>query len=556
MQLVRSWLNSTDKRWLLLCDNADETEPRRLRHFLPQNPKGRILITSRNPHWQSLGSVLRLDVFTPDEAAAFWREKLGAGDETKRAELAAELGFLPLALEQAAAYMAENSESRSLPGAVPGAATSVVARYASTRRLPRHHYHHLEHQLCPGAANPGRRRPAQPMLLFSARRHPAGAADRPRRGAAPDLAAVLPDDLARNKALHALTGYSLLTRQDGTVTIHRLVQTVARDQMKTELAQTWVEAAVDLLRKAYRYDPHDMNTWPMCAELLPHLRITTELADEREIHTNHAAFLNNEAGFYLNQNGQYTAARPFYERALAIREQALGPDHPDTAQSLNNLGALHSAMGNLSEARPFYERALAIREQALGSDHPDTARSLNNLGALHRAMGNLSEARPFYERALAINEQALGPDHPDTARSLNNLGYLHRAMGNLSDARPFYERALAITEQALGPDHPDTARSLNNLGSLLQDMGNLSEARPFYERALAIREQALGPDHPDTALSLNNLAVLSYYENDKAEAAHLMQRALIIWEAALGSDHPDTQSSRQSLSIIQSELNS
>ncbi|MFN8477104.1 MAG: tetratricopeptide repeat protein [Kouleothrix sp.] len=110
-----------------------------------------------------------------------------------------------------------------------------------------------------------------------------------------------------------------------------------------------------------------------------------------------------------------------YERALAITEQALGPAHPDTATSLNNLAPLLQAQGDFDAARPYLERALAIREQALGPAHPDTATSLNNLAMLLYAQGDFNAARPLYERALAIHEQALGPAHPITATSLNNL---------------------------------------------------------------------------------------------------------------------------------------
>ncbi|MBK8434112.1 MAG: tetratricopeptide repeat protein [Chloroflexi bacterium] len=81
-------------------------------------------------------------------------------------------------------------------------------------------------------------------------------------------------------------------------------------------------------------------------------------------------------------------------------------------------------MGDLAEARPYYARALAIREKVLGAEHPDTATSLNNMGALLRAMGELAEARPYYARALAIRQKLLGAEHPDTASSLNNLAVL------------------------------------------------------------------------------------------------------------------------------------
>ena len=107
----------------------------------------------------------------------------------------------------------------------------------------------------------------------------------------------------------------------------------------------------------------------------------------------------------------------------------------------------------------------------LGPEHPDTALSLNNLGSLLQAQGKLAEAQPYYARALAIQEKVLGPEHPNTASSLNNLGYLLQAQGKLAEAQPYYARALAIREKVLGPDHPDTATSLNNLGYLLQSAG-------------------------------------------------------------------------------------
>ncbi|MGY4356327.1 tetratricopeptide (TPR) repeat protein [Bradyrhizobium sp. i1.3.1] len=100
---------------------------------------------------------------------------------------------------------------------------------------------------------------------------------------------------------------------------------------------------------------------------------------------------------------------------LAIREKALGPEHPDTARSLNNLALLYTATGAYAKAEPLYLRALVIYEKTLGPEHPDTALSLNNLAALYFAMGAYAKAEPLYQRALAIREKSLGPEHPDTA---------------------------------------------------------------------------------------------------------------------------------------------
>ena len=176
-------------------------------------------------------------------------------------------------------------------------------------------------------------------------------------------------------------------------------------------------------------------------------------------------------------------AEPLYKRALAIREKTLGPDHPDTAQSLNNLAALYDSQGQYVQAEPLYRRALAVREKSLGPDHPDTAGSLNNLAGLYRIQGRYAQAEALCERALAIYEKSLGPDHPTTATSLNNLATLYLAQGQYAQAEPLLKRALAITEKSLGPDHPDTAGSLVNLASQQAATGDWLAAVDSIDRA-------------------------------------------------------------------------
>ena len=276
-----------------------------------------------------------------------------------------------------------------------------------------------------------------------------------------------------------------------------------------------------------------------------------------------AATLNSLGALFLEM-ADYPPIRPHLERALSIREQSLGPTHPDTASSLNNLAFYLNETGDLAEraaARPLFNRALAIREKVLGSMHPNTATSLSNLALYLERTGDLADraaARSLHERALAICEQALGPTHPHTANSLNNLGCSLALSNDPTDraaALPLYERALAIWERALGPMHPDTATCLSNLAVHLNRTGDPADsaaARPLYERSLVIREQSLGPTHPDTATSLNNLAI---YLNetgelaDRAVARTLYERALAIQEQILGSTHPNTATSLSHLAL-------
>ena len=204
------------------------------------------------------------------------------------------------------------------------------------------------------------------------------------------------------------------------------------------------------------------------------------------------------------------------------------------AQSLNNLAALLQDKGDYAAAEPLYRRALAIREKALGPDHPNVALSLNNLAVLLWNKGDYAAAEPRHRRALAIREKGLGPGHPDVAASLDNLAVLLQNKGDYAAAEPLHRRALAIRKKALGPGHPDVAASLDNLAVLLQDKGDYAAAEPLYRGALAIREKALGPDHPNVATSLDILSALLWAQGKSHDALSLLARGLAIREHHLG----------------------
>jgi CHAT domain-containing protein/Tfp pilus assembly protein PilF len=269
-------------------------------------------------------------------------------------------------------------------------------------------------------------------------------------------------------------------------------------------------------------------------------------------HPDTARSLNNLALLY-EARGAYAKAEPLLERALAITERVLGPDHPNTAKALANLAWLYQDSGEYAKAEPLYQRALATTERMLGPDHPDTATILDNLALLYEASGAYAKAEPLCQRALAIREKALGPEHPDTAIALGVLARLYMDTGANAKAEPLFERALAIHEKALGPEHPDTATSLADLASLYQDTGADAKAEPLFERALAIYEKALGPEHPYTASSLNSLALLYHRRGAYAKAEPMLERALAVYEKTLGPEHPSTANVLNSLAALYQE---
>jgi tetratricopeptide (TPR) repeat protein len=245
--------------------------------------------------------------------------------------------------------------------------------------------------------------------------------------------------------------------------------------------------------------------------------------------------------------GELDAAEQRYRDALALRREALGPDHPEVATSLNDLGSTDYARGRYAEARLTLEQALALRTRVLGPDHPEVSDTETGLGAIFYATGDYRASRDHYARAAAIRGAAFGPDHPKTAGALMNLGNAELALGDLERAAEHYEAARAIQEKTLGPEHPELAYSLTNLGLVLRNQDRLAESIRYYERALRIREKTLAPGDPTIGHNLELLGDAMAAAGFLPQALDALGRALSIREKALGPDHPDTASTLLSL---------
>ena len=262
-----------------------------------------------------------------------------------------------------------------------------------------------------------------------------------------------------------------------------------------------------------------------------------------------ATSLNNIASLYRNL-GRYSDAEPLFIRSLAIRQKVLGPNHVDVAATLNNLAELYRLQARDTAAERLFKRSLAIFEQTLGADHPNVGTILSNLAALDQVHGRYAEAESLYKRSLAIREKVLGPDHPDVAPTLNNLALLYKQQARYSDAETLYKRAIAIQEKAFGANYPDVAQALNNLASLYRDQGRDADAEPLYTRLLETWEKALGPENIVVARSLNELALVYHDEGRYADAELLYKRSLAIREEVLGPDHPDVATSLNGLGAV------
>ncbi len=484
--VLDTWRQPTPR--LIIFDNCET--PALLDAWRPKGGGARALVTSRNAGWPAGFAVQPLETLPRARSRALLRRYLAGSDrqatDTELDAIAKAVGDLPLALTLAGSYLATyptipiDGYLRDLAAVDPlpiiaprpGTAHSWTRHEQDVARTFAVSFDQLQPaedetdaaalMLLAGATCLVHGEPFPRALLAGMR---TGDAD-PHR----------PDD-----ALNRLLALGLLERAGAEqLRLHRLLaafveREISRQDAKgSEGAKEEAEslaAGIDTARAALEKavislayqqntagDPRALRTWEA------HLRHVTDAAGAREDNT--AATLQTNFGYYLQMSGDLAGARPYYERALAIRERVLGPEHPQTASAVNNLATLLQTQGDLAGARPYVERALAIRERVLGPNHPDTAGSLNNLGSLLQAQGDLAGARPYLERALAIRERVLGPEHPDTAQSLNNLGVLCYYEGNLAAAAGHMRRALAIWQKVLGHDHPNTRRSRDDLAAI------------------------------------------------------------------------------------------
>ncbi len=567
---VQRWL-STHGQWLLIWDNMEDLEL--LDRFLPSIGSGAVLITTR---CQVLGTHARGIDLVPmkqEEGVLFLlrRAKVLSPEATREqlhqfaqrmpahyaaaVELVSALGGLPLALDQAGAYLEETQ-----------CACSAYLDLFRTRRAALlqlrgkgscMHPESVSTTFALAITATAQHHPAVLDLLRVCAMLQADAIPEElfRQGGehlGETLQAVCRDPLEWDQVVGVACAYSLLQRQseEQMLSIHRLVQAVVLESMTQAEREQWSRCVLSALDAASpEVLPHtEQATRKRCERLLPHMLQGLQQANTVEDSPT-LATLAYKAALYIYQcAGRYTEAQPLFQRALHIRERVFGPDHPKVAEVLHGLATLFWDQGNV-QAEALYQRALAIREQALGPEHPRVAPTLNNLGILRWEQGRYDEAEALYQRALAIIEQALGPDYPLAANTLNNLAELYRNQGRYDEAEALGQRALTIGEQALGPEHPIVAYPLENLAGLYREQSKDAEAEALYQRALYIREQAMGTDHPHLAFSLTGLANLYRDQGRYAEAKPLYQRALAIQEQHLEKLHPETAETLHGLAL-------
>jgi tetratricopeptide (TPR) repeat protein len=543
--LLRDHLNTRTADGLLVFDNA--TAPGDLRPFLPAAGPTQVVVTSTRESFRSLGTLVRVSHFDRAQSLDFLAARTGQPASSAAAELAAELGDLPLALDQAAATISQRPYLgyagyldllRSVPvdellAAVDGSdypRAVAAALLLSVATVEREDPESL----------PGR------LLRVTACLAPDGV---PR-----ELLAGLADRPGETDAAIAqCTAGSILSwsASGSEIIMHRLLGRVLRERDLS--AGRWpqtVDAALDLLAAA-RFP--DQEAWPRRQEgsrLIAQLEAAWDAA----------------SGLGARLLGPELLARLLVTRTWSVRhliraadlgrstalgkrivqdcQAVLGADHLVTLEARAALGEAYLMVGEIGTAISEFEQVLTGRERALGDEAPATLTARNDLAAAYGQLGRIDEAIAMHKVAAAARERVLGPDDPDTLVSWSNLAFFYRLAGRFDEAIELGRRNVADRERVLGVLDRDTMVSRNNLGVTYMEAGRTAEAIAEHERNLRDREAVLTADHPDTLYSLSNLARAYTAVGRHPEAIALHEQTLQARERVLGPDHPDTAKSR------------
>jgi tetratricopeptide (TPR) repeat protein/transcriptional regulator with XRE-family HTH domain len=571
----------THQNWLLICDNVEESvgtekienleADLKIDRLLSLLKGGHILLTTRSQKMATLAQNTQLEEMSPEEGAQLLllpskqqssRDVLNEADVPDREAaiaLSHLLGGLPLALEQARAYIEstrcgfqgymqlyEEYRSQILQEVVQN---SLIDReykesVATTWLIS---FQHVQRQL-PVASDV--------LKLYAYLAPDAIPENIVLKGAEKldeRLRPLVGDLFLFNRVCQILLNYSLIKRntKEATHTIHRLVQAVLQDSMDHQEQVFWAQQAVYAVEHAFS----DALTRHQKSEqyMVQAYRCSTFIK-KLELEGQEVTSLLEMASRAVSEQGWYALARPLSLQALGAASHSFEQDNIQVLNLLMEVGRIHLALGiHPALAVQTYTKAATNLERLLGPDHPDVLACLNELMDAQMKAGDYSSASRTCVKALSFFQKTHQPPSAEQAKTYHMVAefYAHLDQGNF--AEDYYRRAYMLLRDLLGPNHPSVADVLMDVGVFYLVRKKLQDAESALRQALDIRKRTRGDDHPDTAMSLMRLGLLSWEKKSYEEAEEDYLLALQIIRKKLGPYHPDILQCLHDLAVLSTE---
>ncbi len=529
MQLVQNWLESHyEGRWLMVLDNVDDADvffreatsnKKTLSQYIPRTGKGSLLFTTRSRDI-AFDLILQktpipIPVLTKSEGGRLLRSRVaGKHSEEHVVELLEELGYLPLAITQAAAFMSKRR--KTIPKYLE------LYRKSDSARVQMLTYEFSDH---------GRQYNMESVaktwiISFEYIRR-----ENPRSANLLSLMScfdrhAIPsslvhdteeNDLDFEDAVAVLCAFSLIKSDEAGTSfdMHNLVQIATKlwltDEKKGEEDHWAFEALKSLAQKFPAPQTHPTSEyWTLCASFLSHAQLILAhpfRIQREEIQLTRATLLLSVAR-YSHWRGALMECEVKTQESLGIREKILGQKHPDTLRSLGQLAWTFLLTRNPQESVDAGRRCLELRREVLGENHPETIDCLSDLAMALENQERFEESEEMQRQALQASERILGLDHPDTLNCLSHLAFVLDSQSKYKEAEIAFRKVINMKTKVLGPESSLIVTDLNNLAVVLNNQGEYDEAEELFRRALELEEKLFGKSHVETVVTLLNLVRL------------------------------------------------
>ncbi|KAI9768627.1 MAG: hypothetical protein M1840_004824 [Geoglossum simile] len=588
---VKDTLGRWQSPWLIVFDNYDQPgEFGNITAYFPQGETGSILLTSRHAGSERLGVTIRITGMAENEGLELLlrqsRLEKSGDNAMEGKKIIEKLGYLPLAIDQAGAYIS----ARNLP-------LQLFAEHYDRRKevVLKHTPLLWEYQRRLGGDKGEATLSSFTTWELSFQQIGKDENERTMVGHFLTLSAFFDtsnvgEDLFRSYLVSTndppkwmklftsggtwdqhkyqdtvveLLSLSLLQNVDigaseSRFSLHPLVADWLKLRLDFGSRQRYtIEAMVFLGNHIYVQDI-DLLPSQTKMDMMSHADICLQNDKEYflELDESNLTLLIEPAlsfGFLYHDRCRYQVAEAMYRRALAGYEKALGPEHTSILTTVDSLGCLYADQGKLTEAEAMFRRALVGREKVLGSEHMSTLHTIKNLGGIYSEQGKLVEAEAMYQQALAGSEKTLGPEHELTLCTVYGLGKFYVHQGKLAEAETMYQRVLTGRKGTLDPNDRLMLYAAHNLANIYSKWDMFAGAEALYRWSLVGKENVLGPEHISTLATVGSLGNVYADQGRLAEAEAMYQRALVGEEKALGPDHTSTLSTVNNLGRFYAE---
>ncbi|KIK00347.1 hypothetical protein K443DRAFT_7761 [Laccaria amethystina LaAM-08-1] len=593
------WIGLLKENYVMVFDNADVLSPAELEAYLPPGRGGNILITSRNSTMRNLTSPensLEVNEMEENDAIelllkASCLDLSSTEFQTEACKIVKELFYLPLAIDQAGAYIASGATTigdylakysdhrktllshseftgtskynRSVYGTWelsykeiwkraesddPYRANAANSAMLLLNLFPFFHHEGITEEIFSYAALQEDEESSSPALQIAS-----SILDR----------RLLPlnkvgawDNFVFKEGVRILLSFSLIKKapSDGVYAMHPLVHAWGRDRMTLDERKQSCLMAYVALSCSLRWD--GSQPYRFHRVLVTHVRANMGYS-RSESNQNTIGYLDDayvKFGYLLQSQGYTKEAEILQIKVLDMRNRILGVEHSDTIDAMANLATTWRYLEKYTKGEELDIKVLDARNRILGVEHLNTINAMSSLAATYYCLGENTEAEKLDIQVLDARNRILGVEHPDTITAMANLAATYWNLGKYTEAEKLEMQVLDARNRILGVEHPNTVHAMANLAATYYFMGKNTEAEKLEMQVLDIRNRILGVEHPDTIYAMADLAATYRNLGKYTEAEKLDIQVLDASNRILGVEHPNTIYAMASLAATYRKL--